>query len=249
MRGLTEADPEGPQKDEPAGLLARFLDGTPLDRRTEASLLGRLALSLAGSARKAGAAAVASGAWLAEVVADLAPHVPIRDLATLSKHYDGKTSDELADALIENASIATGAVGAAAGLVSSLELAAPPLLLTSPVQVAAETLAVIALELKLVAELHEVYGRPAPGTTPMKMAAYLGAWTRRRALDRIKPGEKVSGALTGAARRELQRRVLRRAGSNAASVVPMFVGALAGASLNKHQTTRLGRQVAAGLTE
>jgi hypothetical protein len=132
-------------------------------------------------------------------------------------------------------------------VVSSLEFAAPPLLLTSPVQVAAETMAVIAVELKLVAELHEVYGRAATGTPAMRMAAYLGAWTRRRALDRIRPGEQVSGMLTGAARKELRRRVLRRAGSNSASVLPMLAGALAGASLNSRQTRRLGDQMTAGL--
>ncbi|HWC35903.1 MAG TPA: hypothetical protein VG650_13895 [Mycobacteriales bacterium] len=247
MRGLTDAHHSGPADDEPAGLLARFLDDTPLDRRAEAGLLARLAVSLSRSARGAGAAAVASGQWLADQVAEYAPHVPIRDLATLSKHYDGKVGDELAEALIDNAARATGAVGAAAGLVSSVELAAPPLLLTSPVQVAAETLAVIALELKLVAELHEVYGRAAMGSRAVRTAAYLGAWTRRRALDRVAPGDGVSGMVTGAARRELRRRVVRRAGTSAASVVPMFVGALAGASLNSRQTKRLGEQIAAGL--
>jgi hypothetical protein len=132
-------------------------------------------------------------------------------------------------------------------VVSSLEFAAPPLLLTSPVQIAAETLAVIAVELKLVAELHEVYGRAAAGTPAVRTAAYLGAWTRRRALDRIAPGERLSGMVTGAARRELRRRVVRRAGSNAASVLPMLAGAVAGASLNAKQTRRLGHQITAGL--
>jgi outer membrane lipoprotein SlyB len=79
------------------------------------------------------------------------------------------------------------------------------------------------------------------------MAAYLGAWTRRRALDRLKPGEKVSGMITGAARRELRRRVVGRAGSSSASVLPLLAGAVAGASLNASQTRRLGRQITAGL--
>ncbi len=228
-------------------LLARLLDGTPLDRQSRAVLLRRLAVSLAGSARRAGAAAVASGQWLADSVAEAAPHIPVRDLPTLSSHHDGKVGEELAAAVIDNAARATAAVGAAAGVVSSLEFTAPPLLLTSPVQVAAETIAVIAIELKLVAELHEVYGRAAVGTRAVRAAAYLGAWTRRRALDRLAPGEKVSGMLTGAARKELRRRVLRRAGSNSASVLPLLAGAVAGASLNSRQTRRLGEQIAAGL--
>ncbi|MGN6475229.1 MAG: hypothetical protein ACTHK4_16475 [Mycobacteriales bacterium] len=233
--------------EETPGVLARLLDGTPLDRQSRAVLLRRLAVSLVGSARRAGAAAVASGQWLTDTVTDLAPHIPVRDLSTLSEHHGGKAGDELAEALIENAALATGAIGAAAGVVSSLEFAAPPLLLTSPVQVAAETVAVIAVELKLVAELHEVYGRAAVGTPAVRTAAYLGAWTRRRALDRIVPGERLSGMLTGAARKELRRRVLRRAGSNSASVLPLLAGAVAGASLNSAQTKRLGKQISAGL--
>jgi hypothetical protein len=247
VRGLTEADRPTDPPEDPAGLLARFLDDRPLDRRAEASLLGRLAVALSASARRAGAAAVTSGQWLADVVLEYAPHVPVRDLETLTKHYDGKTGDVLAAALIDNAARATGAVGAAAGLVASVEWTAPPTLLAAPVQVAAETLVVVAIELKLVAELHAVYGRSAVGTPAVRTAAYLGAWTRRRALDRLKPGEKVSGMVSGAARRELQRRVVRRAGTNAASVVPMLVGAVAGASLNNRQTKRLGHQIAAGL--
>lgn len=253
MRGLT--GPAGPPPDpgddaqgsQAPSLLAGLLDGTPLDRQSRAVLLRRLAVTLSGSARRAGAAAVASGQWLADTVADLAPHVPVRDLATLSAHHGGRYGDELAEALIENAARATGAIGAASGVVSSLEFAAPPLLLTSPVQVAAETVAVIAVELKLVAELHEVYGRAATGSTAVRTAAYLGAWTRRRALDRVAPGEGVSGMLTGAARRELRRRVVRRAGTNTASVLPLLAGAVAGASLNARQTRRLGDQIAADL--
>jgi hypothetical protein len=247
VRGLTEADHSADPPEDPAGLLARFLDDRPLDRRTEASLLGRLAVALSVSARRAGAAAVASGQWLADTVVEYAPHVPVRDLPTLSAHYDGKTGDELAAALIENAARATGAVGAAAGVVASIEWTAPPSLLAAPVQVAAETLAVIAIEVKLVAELHAVYGRSASGTPAMRMASYLGAWTRRRALDRISPGEKVSGMVTGAARRELRKRVVRRLGTNTASVVPMLAGAVAGASLNSRQTKRLAREITAGL--
>jgi hypothetical protein len=247
VRSLTEADHPTDPPEDPAGLLARFLDDRPLDRRVEASLLGRLAVALSVSARRAGTAAVASGQWLAEVVAETAPHIPIRDLALLTEHYDGRVGDELATALIDNAARATGAVGAAAGLLASIEWTTPPALLAAPVQVAAETLAVIAIEVKLVAELHAVYGRSAVGTRPVRMAAYLGAWTRRRALDRLSPGEKVSGVVTGAARRELRRRVVGRAGASSASVLPLLAGAAAGASLNSRQTKRLGKQISAGL--
>ncbi|HWB66459.1 MAG TPA: hypothetical protein VG708_06495 [Mycobacteriales bacterium] len=181
---------------------------------------------------------------LVDRVVDLAPHVPARDLATLRAHHpDLRAPDALAHKLVETAARATGAVGAAGGVVSSFELAAPPLLLSAPVQIVAETSAVVAIELKLVAELHEVYGRPAVGTPAVRAAAYLGAWTRRRALDTLNPTSGWGGVLSGAARRQLRQRLVRRAGSNAASIVPFLAGAVAGASLNSRETRRLGQQL------
>jgi hypothetical protein len=229
------------------GVVVRLVDGTPLDRGARARLLSRLAVILAGSARRAGAAAVTSGRWLTETIEDLAPHVPVRDLSTLRTHYHGLSRDDLARALIDSAARATGAVGAAGGVVSSLEFTAPPLLLTSPVQVAAETLAVVAVELKLVAELHEVYGRAAVGTPAVRTAAYLGAWTRRRGIDPFAGGAGLTGAVSGAARRELRRRVMRRAGGNVATVLPFMAGAVAGASLNSRETKKLGERIAKDL--
>ncbi len=41
-----------------------------------------------------------------------------------------------------------------------------PVLPAFPAEVAAETLLVVGIELKLVAELHEAYGDRAPGTSP-----------------------------------------------------------------------------------
>jgi hypothetical protein len=247
VRGLSSGQPSEDPGAEAPGLVARLLDNTPLDRRGRAALLRRLAVSLGGSARRAGAAAVASGQWLTDTVADLAPHVPVRDLPTLSAHHAGLVGEDLASALIDSAVRTTSAIGMAAGVVSSLEFAAPPLLLSSPVQVAAETVAVIAVELKLVAELHEVYGRAAVGTPAVRAAAYLGAWTRGRALERAAGGGGVSGLVTGATRRALRRRVMRRAGENAASVLPMLAGAVASASLNARQTRKLGTAISKDL--
>jgi hypothetical protein len=241
MTGMTQGPSDAP------GLLARLLEGANLDRRGRAELLARLGVALSGSARRAGAAAVASGQWLTETVAELAPHIPVRDLPTLSAHHGGAHGDELAESLVESAARTTGAIGAAAGVLASVEFTAPPLLLGTPVQIAAETLAVIAVELKLIAELHEAYGRAAVGTPATRAAAYLGAWTRRRALDRMGVGGP-GGALSGAAGRALRRRVVRRAGENAFSVLPMLTGAVASASLNARQTRKLGHQITKDLT-
>jgi hypothetical protein len=240
-RPAADADPG-----DLSGVVVRLIDGTPMDGRARAGLLRRLSLALASSARRAGAVAVASGRWLTDTVVEFAPHIPIRDATALRAHHNGLFGDDLARALIDAAAHATGAVGAASGVVSSLEFTAPPLLLTSPVQVAAETMAVVAIELKLVAELHEVYGRPAVGTPAVRTAAYLGAWTRRRGLDPTNGGAGLSGILTGTARRTLRSRLMRRAGENSVTVVPLM-GVVAGASMNSSQTRKLGEKIAKDL--
>jgi hypothetical protein len=245
VRGLS---PQRPAADadpgDLSGVVVRLIDGTPLDGRARAGLLRRLAVALAASARRAGAVAVGSGRWLTDTVVEFAPHIPVRDAAALRAHHPGLTGDDLARALIDAAAHATAAVGAAGGVVSSLEFATPPLLLTSPVQVAAETVAVVAIEVKLVAELHEVYGRPVLGTPAIRTAAYLGAWTRRRGLDPAGGGARLTGMLSGAARQALRRRVMRRAGENAVTVMPFMTGAVAGASLNSRETKKLGLRIA-----
>jgi hypothetical protein len=233
--------------DDVPGLLTRLIDSATSDRRTRAGILGRLTIALGASARRAGALAVASGQWLTDTMMEVAPHIPVRDYLTLRDHYGGLSGNDLARALIDNAARASGAVGAAGGVVSSLEFTAPPTLLTTPVQIAAETLAVVAIELKLVAELHEVYRRPAVGTPAVRTAAYLGAWTRRRGLDPLHPGQGLGGMITAGARRELRRRIIRRAGENAATVMPLLAGAVAGASLNSRETRRLGEAIAKDL--
>jgi len=240
VRSLTPRRRPKTDEDVPS-VVVPLVDGSQLSNRERASLLSRLAVVLGGSARRAGAAAVTSGRWLTETVEEFAPHVPVRDYRTLRDHHDGLSGNELARALIDTAARATGAVGAAGGLVSTIEFStAPPLLLTSPVQVAAETLAVVAIELKLVAELHEIYGRTAVGTPAVRAAAYLGSWTRQRRIDPFGGGAGLTAVVSSAARRQLRRRIMRRAGSNLTTMMPFMAGAVAGASLNSRETKRLG---------
>jgi len=131
----------------------------------------------AGSSRAGG-----TGRWLAELVMDVAVPIPIRDLATLQAHHPGVVDAQLAAALVRNASVATGTVGALGGVLAAAETFTPPLWLAWPVQLVAETVAVVAVELKLLAELQEVYGRPVTGTATLARrhaGASLGTAPRR----------------------------------------------------------------------
>jgi hypothetical protein len=124
------------------------------DRAERGRQLGRLTGALGRSARTAGGTAVLRGRWLTDVMLDVAPRIPVRSLATLRAHHGGLTGEPLADALVAAAAKATGTVGAAGGALAAVEWAAPPTLLSAPAQLSAETLAVAAIETKLLAELH-----------------------------------------------------------------------------------------------
>ena len=139
-------------------------DGSVQTKRERARDLGRLTTALAASARTAGRASVLGGSWLADLVLDVAPRIPFRDGPTLRAQHPGLSDDDLAQVIISGAAKSSATVGAAGGALAAVEFTAPPMLLTAPVQLAAETLLVATVEIKLIAELHEVYGVPATVT-------------------------------------------------------------------------------------
>jgi hypothetical protein len=224
------------KRSELGDLVAR-LTADDLDRRERGRVLGAVAKVLAGGAR----AASFSGRRLADLVADdVAPHLPVRDLLTLREHHHGLSGDELAAALIRNASVVNAGIGAAAGAVAAVEFAAPPAMLAAPVQLAAETLATVAVELKLVAELHVVYGRAPIGNRRQLAFAYLTSWAAKRGLDSSTGGPSLSDVLSTAARQQVRQRVVRRLRRNITSLAPFLAGAVAGAELNRRETRALG---------
>lgn len=245
---LKSGTPEGSTPAGVGDLVARIAAAEAGDGgRTR--LVGTLARALAGSARGAGAVAVASGRWLADLAVDIAPRIPVRDAATLSAHHGGLTGLDLAAALVSNASRTTAALGAGAGMAISVEWTAPPTLLTAPALLAAETLAQLAVEVKLVAELHEALGQAPPATGSRRMLAYLSAWARQRGVDLgtvagLKGG--LPAALSGAAKRELRSRLVRRFAKGSVAVAPL-AGAVAGGVLNQRETRRLGEKMVADL--
>jgi hypothetical protein len=215
-------------------------DLEPANRR---HLLARLA----GDVRRRGLGKLfrprAALRWMADVVADIAPHVPVRDLATLRRHHDGLDGDALAERLVRNAARATAGVGAAGGGVASLEWVATPTLLSAPVLLAAETVAVVSIELKLIGELHEVYGRPVTGSAGQRAVALLQSWAAQRGVNPLVPGVGVATVLGTAARKELQSTLLRRFGRNLTTLGPLLTGAAVASYLNRRATRGLGENL------
>ncbi len=156
--------------------------------------------------------------WLAEQVLATAPRLPVRDQETLRAQFPGLSPEEVADTLIEGAARASGAVGAAVGVWSVL-----PVVPAFPVEAVTETLALVGIEIKLIAELHEVFGMRAPGKVTDRMTAYVEAWARRGGVG-LAPGGLVL-AIGSPLRRRLQRRLVARAGKSAVSLGPLLTGA------------------------
>jgi hypothetical protein len=176
-----------------------------------------------------------TGRWLTAQVLAMAPRLPVRDLDRLRAQHPDLNREELADALINNAARASALVGMGTG--AALLLPLP----TAPVEVVVETLAVVGIEIKLVAELHEVYGERAPGSAAERTLAYVGAWAHRRGITFAPAGLiLVAGSPL---RRRLQRRLLARAGRSALSLGPLLTGAVAGAALNQRETRNVGTDV------
>lgn len=178
----------------------------------------------------------AAGEWLTTQAVDMAPRVPIRSIDTIRRQYPGLDPEQLAERLIASAARASSGIGAAIGAA-----AAVPFVPTLPMELGVETLALVAVELKLVAELHEVYGQQAPGTTPARMLAYLTAWSQRRGVRLTNNG--IAIAVGSPVRRQLERRLLAKAGQSTLALAPLLTGAAAGALIDHHETRRLGNLV------
>ncbi len=244
----TDLEPAAGASDDIGALVGRIVADDGTDAKRRAGLLGRLARAVAASARSAGVRSAAGGRWLTDLFAtEIAPRIPVRDRATLVRHHRGLEGEELADALVRNAVSTTTAVGAAGGALAAVQFTAPPLLLTAPAQVVAETLVVAAVEVKLIGELHEVYGAPAPGTGLQRATGYVGAWAKQRGIDPTYAAESLTLALGTAAKAALRKRLMRVLGRHLTTLGPYLTGAVAGGTLNRAATTGLARAVRADL--
>jgi len=217
----------------------------PQERRRLAAAFAAAARSGARvTGRRFRAARRGAGAgtgWLAKQVVAMAPRLRVRNQAALRAQFPGQSTEEIADALITGASRASAAVGGAVGAWSAL-----PVLPAFPAEIVTETLALVGIEIKLIAELHEVYGTPAAGNAVDRATAYVEAWAHRRGVLAATPGGLILVAGSPLARR-LRRRLAARASRSAVSLGPLFTGATVGALFNSVETRRLGQQVRADL--
>ncbi|MFI2372253.1 hypothetical protein [Streptomyces sp. NPDC018833] len=182
-------------------------------------------------------AAKAALAHLADRFIDNAPRVPVRDLATLRSQFPGLGPEQLADKLVAGAANATSTVGAGIGAAAMM-----PVPLAMPTELAAEVLGVGAIELKLVAELYEVYGQRPPGNLKDRSTAYLNAWSLERGIDVTKPST-YNASMGGQLKRQLRQQIMKRMVRNLPNLMPFMVGAAVGAVMNRRDTRKLADHI------
>jgi hypothetical protein len=180
-------------------------------------------------------------ALLSDLLEAAAPRLPIRDAARLRQVYPGASDDEIADALIARAARLTSGIGAATGGLSAAHWFVPGSLLVLPLELGAETVLVGGVELVLIGELHELYGRRPPGDARARASAYLAGWSEQRAVDGVGPA--LSGLLGAAGVRALRRQVTRRVARGVPVAAPFLIGAAIAGRGNRRATEVLAEKV------
>jgi hypothetical protein len=178
---------------------------------------------------------------VADRVIETAPRIPVRDLETLRRQFPGLGPEEIADKLVAGAVRGSATVGAGVGAAAMMPV--PPAM---PAELAAEIVGVASVELKLIAELHEVYGQRPPGSVKQRAAAYIGAWTSERGIDITRP-TTLNAALGGQLKRELRQQLLKRTVRNLPNLTPFMVGAVVGAMMNSRDTKKIAEKIRADL--
>ena len=126
------------------------------------------------------------------------------------------------------------------GVVTAQELSVAGLLLV-PFELAAETALVVGTELKLIAELHHLAGRPLPGGPRRWAESAVVSWMSGRALPPTPVAAAVRGDVLGrAGRRQLRDRLRSRYTRNLSTLAPLLTGAVAAGWLNRRATLDVG---------
>ncbi|MEU7058839.1 hypothetical protein [Streptomyces sp. NPDC046197] len=213
----------------------------PVARRRAAEIRSRARQAARAGARKGGSRAMAGLTYVADRIIEIAPRIPVRDLATLRRQFPGLGPEQLAGKLVAGAANATSTVGAGIGAAAMLPV--PPAM---PTELATEITGVAAIELKLIAELHEVYGVRPPGNLRVRSFAYLSSWSGERGIDVTKPST-IDAALGGRMKRELRQQIIKRTMRNLPTLMPFMVGAAVGAVMNRRDTKKLADRIRADL--
>lgn len=187
--------------------------------------------------RSGGTRARAALGHLADRIIELAPRVPVRDLATLRRQFPGLGPEELADRLVAGAAKGTATVGAGIGAAAMMPV--PPAM---PTELAAEVTGVAAIELKMIAELYEVYGVRPPGGLTQRSTAYLNSWSDERGVDVSKPST-LGSAMNSHMKRQLRQQIMKRMVRNLPNLMPFMVGAAVGAVMNRRDTRKLADRI------
>ncbi|MGY4964488.1 hypothetical protein [Streptomyces sp. 900105245] len=209
----------------------------PVARRRAAVVRDKAREMAREGARKGGSRARAGLGYLADRIIEIAPRIPVRDLATLRRQFPGLGPEEIADKLVAGAAAGTSTVGAGIGAAAMLPV--PPAM---PTELAAEITGVASIELKLIAELHEVYGVRPPGNLKVRSTAYLSSWSGERGIDVTKPST-YDTALGGRMKRELRQQIMKRMVRDLPNLMPFLVGAAVGAVMNRRDTRRLAGRI------
>ncbi|GHH81749.1 hypothetical protein [Streptomyces capitiformicae] len=227
----------GGATDERERLLVPMETPAPVARRRTAVVRDGIKEGLKTGARKSGDRARAGLSYLTDRIIEMAPRIPVRDLATLRAQFPGLGPEQIADKLVAGAANATSTVGAGVGAAAMLPT--PPAM---PAELAAEITGVAAIELKLIAELHEVYGTRPPGNLWQRSTAYLDSWSGERGIDVTKP-TTINAALGGQMKRQLRQSIMKRMARNLPNLMPFLIGAAVGAVMNRRDTKHLAERI------
>lgn len=174
---------------------------------------------------------------------ELAPRLPVRDHPTLVRHHKGLIGEDLADVLVRNSSGSTAMAGVVGGSLVLATKSSHAVLLSVPIRLAAEALIVGAIEVKMIGELHEAYGRPLGTNSRERAQAAFRIWASYRGIE-----SADAGSMVGLMGRVIKRPAQRRAAGGVAGKVLGRRGAILGAGIaggseNRKETLALAEKV------
>lgn len=192
--------------------------------------------------------AFTSGAFVSSTLLETISQMKVRTGEELTQKYPDLSPRETAEVLIREAARTTLLLGGAAGAVSSAGALAPPLWVTLPLGPLAATLTTSLVELRLVREIHAIYGIPLD-SSPQGMRKLFSSWASGKSSERPENLTEWKDTTQDAFTRLVQRQVLTRLARSVSSLAPMFIGAALGGALAHSGTQRLGENLLTSLEE